>query len=426
MFNSVRGLFRIIRTQSAKNFSIVFISQIISALAGIFGTVLVVRHIDPASYGLLAICLALISLLADYGDLGTSTALVRLVTYYQTKQPKLANGLLFTSFLITIIATGIFIGFGYLLSPLIADLLGNANLVSILRLSFIVIAGVICSNFTINLARIRNSFFTMSIIQVIPGLVELGGILILISTHKIAPDSIITLYIIAFFTAFVIGFWSSPKKYISLNNPTNFGRLFSYSKWILITIFCYGIYRRIDILMLSRYADSGQVGIYAAINQFATPLYMVSSAVSTVLLPRVGSVSKIVDLRKLYWKLIRLITQLAILTLPLLFLGKPLILLLFGENYLPGLSIFPFVVIQSVVSVYRAPLSSIIYALNRPYFYAMTDLGRLVITVGLLLYFLPRFGMLAAAVTMLATTTFFISLEYLYVRKHLNVSKKII
>ena len=69
----------IFATATFRQSGITFTGTLINGVLGAVFYILVARFLGPASYGLLAVTITVLTLVADIGDLGTDTGLVRFV-----------------------------------------------------------------------------------------------------------------------------------------------------------------------------------------------------------------------------------------------------------------------------------------------------------------------------------------------------------
>lgn len=419
----IRKFYRFLKTSpAAKSITVVFIGNAISAILSFAGTVLIARVLGPEVYGLIAICLAVMATISEYGDLGISASLTRLVSYHIKKGSNHADSLLRSAFILQVSISLLLIGGGYFISPILANaFFRRPELIPLFRLTFLAISGIIIGNFVITVLQTRQKFYKMVVVQTLPNLFKIIGFAILFYLQQLFASSVLIVYILGFYISFLIGFSLIPKSF--LRGPRNkpaFREIFHFSKWVIISVICYGLYRRIDVLMLGRFLSPDQVGVYAAVLQLTIPVAMLSSSATTVLFPKASAIGKRAQLRALFKKTMSLVLIVVIILFPFAFLGKYLIPLFYGDQYLSGAIIFPFLFLQAIVRVLRGPFNVFAYAVNKPNIYTFTDIGRIIVSAALLYVTIPRYGIIGAALTVLLVTIFFVSIEGILITKSLN------
>lgn len=160
-----------------------------------------------------------------------------------------------------------------------------------------------------------------------------------------------------------------------------------------------------DIFLVNFLLTPVSAGIYVVSVALAEKLWLISSAVSTVLLPRLSQLSSDEETRK---KLTPLISRLVLLvtligSMVLAIAAYPLVLLIFGDQYtdsvLPLLILLPGIVILGAAKVWANDIA----ARGRPEINMYVSLITLAANIIGNLVLIPRFGLAgAAAATTLA------------------------
>ncbi len=158
---------------------------------------------------------------------------------------------------------------------------------------------------------------------------------------------------------------------------------------------------RADLFLVNVFLTSSSAGLYAVATQLGERMWIVSEAVSTVLLPRLSHLHADEGKRRRLtptasaWTLL-ISTGLSLL---LAVVAKPVIALLFGTNYLPAVTaliwMLPGIVLGSLARV----LANDIAARGRPelnlYVAAVVAMGNVLLNILLI----PQFGIVGAAMS---------------------------
>jgi len=154
---------------------------------------------------------------------------------------------------------------------------------------------------------------------------------------------------------------------------------------------------RIDIIIMAYFLSSAAIGYYSIAVGIAERLWMIPSSLAIVLFPRISAINDD-KANELTPKVARhTLFIVFVFSLMLLVLGKPLILILFGADFMPSLAplliLLPGVVAFSISKVISSDLSG----RGKPVFGAIASFASLAVNIGLNLYLIPRWGISGAA-----------------------------
>lgn len=163
------------------------------------------------------------------------------------------------------------------------------------------------------------------------------------------------------------------------------------------------IYVNIDTTMIGFYYNSAQVGLYSFASKIYTILKQLINAVVMVMIPRLAYiVNKNNDKFKYYLEtLISVVTGLILpITIGMIMLAKQILIVIGGSGYIAAKSTLQILSIAILFAVYASILS---YGVLIVYKKEKESLFSAIITaflnVVLNFYFIPRFGIMGAAVT---------------------------
>jgi O-antigen/teichoic acid export membrane protein len=157
---------------------------------------------------------------------------------------------------------------------------------------------------------------------------------------------------------------------------------------------------RSDVFLVNLFLAPAAVGVYVVAVQIAERLWILSQAVSTVLLPQLASLSNAEDQRRRLTPLIaRWVFFISIVgALILALICNPLIALLFGERYAgAGIALIwllPGIVLGSLARV----LANDLAARGRPELNMYAAVGVVAVNISANLFLIPRLGIVGASI----------------------------
>ena len=161
------------------------------------------------------------------------------------------------------------------------------------------------------------------------------------------------------------------------------------------------IYMRIDQIMLGQMVGDKAVGIYSAATRISEVWYFVPMTVSSSVMPSIFKAKEIGE--ELYYqrigKLNRGLVWLAItVAIVMTFVAKPLILILFGDNYLESGTILAIHIWASVFVFTGVATSGWFIAENLTYLSLYRTLSGAIVNILLNIFLIPLYGGIGAAI----------------------------
>lgn len=154
---------------------------------------------------------------------------------------------------------------------------------------------------------------------------------------------------------------------------------------------------RMDMFFVAYFLDPASVGYYAIAVGIAEKLWLIPGSVSTVLFPRISAIedtqaNKLTPIASRHTLFIVFVTSLVLIVF-----AKPLILLLFGIDFLP--SVKPLVILQPgiVVLSFCKILTSDLAGRGRPEIGTLAAFVSLAVNIPLNIFLLERWGISGAA-----------------------------
>ena len=181
---------------------------------------------------------------------------------------------------------------------------------------------------------------------------------------------------------------------------------------------------RLDQMLLVGMATSIEMGLYVIAVRISEVMTVLASSVSEVLMPEVASSAKDGRSMDLLMRSLRqTIYVFLLLMVPLLILAPYILEYAFGSEFLAASSALRVLLVASLVWSAGAIVNSGLNGLGYPGLSTVSRLSSAVITVVTLLVWLPRYGILGAALSSLAgySAMFIVALFWLMRKKNLSL-----
>jgi amino acid adenylation domain-containing protein len=180
---------------------------------------------------------------------------------------------------------------------------------------------------------------------------------------------------------------------------------------------------RLDQMLLVGMATSIEMGLYVIAVRLSEIMTVLASSVSEVLMPEIASSKDGRSMHLLMRSLRQTIYVFIILMVPLLVLAPYLLQYAFGTEFLAASSALRILLVASMVWSAGAIVNSGLNGLGYPGLSTLSRLSSAVITVITLLVWLPKYGILGAALSSLAgySAMFFVALFWLMRKQKLTL-----
>ena len=401
---NVNDIIQLSKSKIAKDSAIVLTGNILGAGLGFIATILIVRTLGPAQFGLFSVALAVMAIASQFSDFGIGTGLVRFASSYLKNDNQKANLMFKVSLKLKLIITTLVFLIGFFVSESLAvHVFGKPELIFPLKLAFIGAFGASLVAYITATLQARQSFKKFTLVNILNPLGKLTLIGLLFLTYKLNLLSALTTVIILPFIAFLIGSLIIPRDFLRAKGDENeaFHELFHFSKWILVSVFCVMIFNRLDVFMLAYFKTTEIVGYYSAAYTFAFVFPLITGTITTILLPKVSELSEKEQLREYTKKSLKFTTPIIFPLIFLLFISRPVILFIYGSEYLPSAIIFQILICSFALSIVINPIGLIIYSLNTPEILAYLNIMQLGFNFFGNLFLIPPYGAVGAAIATL-------------------------
>lgn len=406
--NRIYLLKNIFQTKTFRHFLITSGGTAVNGLLGLIFYIAVARIMGPGIYGVLAVAIASMALVADIADLGVDTGVMRFVSKYHLPEKETALRFIKLGLEIKVMVwLVIFVG-GWNIAPFMAEkLFLKPELVSPLRFALFGAGGAMIFSLTTHALQAYQKFWSFSITNISMNGLRLVGVGVLILMSAFTMESVLYTYIAIPFLGFFTTLFLLPNFLAVKREGEIKGEFFHYSKWVGLVGILAATSSRLDTFISARFLSVDNLGIYAAANQITIVVPQIIFALATVVAPKLSGL----DSHKkaiAYLKKLQLLTGglfiLGILTLPLASFLIPVVL---GQAYLP--SVTPFIILFIAQLIFLLALPShqaIYYYFSNPRFFTWIGIGQILIT-GLGGWMLiSNFGIIGAAITVLISNLF--------------------
>ena len=177
-------------------------------------------------------------------------------------------------------------------------------------------------------------------------------------------------------------------------------RLLSRSKYLVLSGFAATIYLKIDIIMLEYYVSAAQLGTYSLAAKLSEASMFIAIAICTVQGPSIIKAYRTNndDFTKLTLNaFVKLTMSAFVIILLTLLLAKPLILLIFGQEFQHSASVLGITIFALPFLFYRQLISYLIIATDFTKFSLVSHLLGAGINLSLNLLLIPLYGIMGAA-----------------------------
>lgn len=398
----LKGIFS---TATWKQSQVTVIGTVINGALGALFYILLARFLGPSEFGILAVSLTTLVLIADIADIGTNTGLIRFVSSHISESPEKTYRFLKLSLEIKLIAWAATFLLVYLSAPFLAiRVFHNEALLLPLKLVAFGTGGALLFTFVTSALQAFQKYFLWSFLNILINSLRLALILLLGILGLLNMESSLFVYIILpFFGFFVALFLLPARQFLQVNGEFSLsGELFKYNIPVAVFTVIAAISARLDTYLNAALLSTREVGIYGAANQLVQIVPQMVSALGLVSAPKFASFQS--NRRMLtYFKKFQIFVLglgfLGVLTIPL---SVYLIPILFGPQYQE--SVVPFIVLFLAMLIFLVSIPvhhSIIFYFGRPDVFIRVSLGHLVVTGGVGYFMISNFGVTGAAVTVL-------------------------
>jgi O-antigen/teichoic acid export membrane protein len=215
-----------------------------------------------------------------------------------------------------------------------------------------------------------------------------------------------------------------------LFNLFHLKKLFYYAFWISLASSGNLIYNYADTIMIGYYLGNSNVGIYRVIFQFTSVATFTTTAMKTVLYPKISSWSSSNGYKFIGSALSKGFTYSLFLSVPVfvggLVIGNQLLCIFYGESFANDKTTLYVLLAVQIVNVFMYLEIMCLNAIDKPkYTFKITSLTS-ILNILLNLILIPSFGIFGAAIATFITMTLNAIVSYFSLRKIVDLKINII
>lgn len=403
--------------------AVTFLGTVINGALGAFFYIIAARFLGPAQFGLFTIAVLVLTMVSDVGDLGTDTGLVRFVGKHRKENPQKANRFLKLGLEIKIVVSLFVAAVGWFLAPWVATFFfGKPELSNLLRISFLGVSGALLFSFIIRGLQAFEKFWLWSWIQISANAIRILLVLGLFLSLRLSTSSLLGVYALVPLIGFVAGLFLLGRNFLKVKGEFLEAKdFFHYNKWVALFALIAAFSGRLDSFMSARFLSIVEVGIYGAATQLVQIVPQLVNAISTVVAPKIAGMGTKTELI-IYLKKVQLfvlgIAFLGILAIPLVVYLIPV---LYGQAYVASVPVFIILLFAMLVFLISIPVhNAVFYYFSYPKLFVWISLGYLAIIATIGFFLIPRFGITAAAASVLLGNIFNFIVPAVWVLKKLH------
>jgi O-antigen/teichoic acid export membrane protein len=332
-----------LKNRSAKAFAWNIAGTVLKQGSGFIISIFLARLLEPAEFGLVGMAMVFITISQVFIDVGFSSALIQ----NKDNTSLTYSSIFYLNFAAGIVLTAIF----YLLAPIIGDFYDNQEITSLIRwLSLIFVFNSLNLVQTAIFTRELN-FKVLTLRNVMAS--SVGGILgVICAFQGFGVYSLVVQQIsMAILTTLLL--WSSSKWKPELKFSFHeVKRLTGFSAFVFFDQFIYTIFKQVDILFIGKVFSASVLGFYSRASSLKDQVILYTSqSLVKVFYPVLSSLQdQHKEYTRVYFKVVSVVGFVSYgLTGLLYVMGSDVIVILFGEKWIPSIEIFQVLVLAVCV-----------------------------------------------------------------------------
>ena len=379
-------------TETGRDTVVVFLATGINIfIAGLF-FVIAPRILGPSDFGIFATVVATGILATNIANFGIDTGILRFASNGIKNNPYLS--LAFKSYLILGILTAVV---GFLISPVLANMLGHYQLMPLLRIAFFSVGFILLTNFYVAALQAKKEFIKASLVNISSNLTKVVILAIAALFFSVGLYLITIIFFLTTIISVIAGKILSPFELNTKSEGKPFV-FFNYNLWVALSLIIASI--PLDNYFLLKLSGPVQTGLYAAPFKILTFVYQFAGNFTRVLAPRFSSFDTKEKAKTFAFKSFGIVILMTFALIMLAFFGTTLIRLVFGGDYFSSGQIFKVLSIGFIFFFASAvPSAIILYYFGKSQVTFVVTAIRLVVFAALLYFLVPKMQAVGAAVS---------------------------
>lgn len=376
-----------------------------TALAAI-AVILFIRILGPAKYGEFSVGFAIVLMLTRLNDFGLNPVIVKYASEAKTQADK--NFIYGFTLHKKLIVSAILMLVGGLFYKQMATIL-NLTEPLIILFSFTFGLATIYYEYLLSILQSLHLFGRTVLINALQSSTKLIAALALlfIGTHNLLPAYFWYIFaplIPVLFFKFLVPSWV--KLDFSLVNKPLAKKIWQLASHAGIGLIAAGLIENIDILFVQKHLTSYETGLYGGVSRIALLFAVVAYSLGNVLNARVARYRSADHLASYFKKALILAGLVLLSFLVFVPLASPTLWLTIGPEYLSGVNILLILTASSFLALAAIPFIALFFALEADWYFSVSGTLQLIIVLAGNFFFVPVYGLEAAAWTRFATRLF--------------------
>lgn len=359
-----------------------------------------------AQAGLFAMCIAVIKVVSGCITDPLDLALMRRAPGLLQHEPNAAFRLLRAAFGLRVLCAALVAGILYGFAPGLAEfLLHRTEAAPLLGVVAVAILGDMVFRATLIVLQAGERFVAFVALEGALQVMRFAGVLVLWATGTMSVEMAIGAYAAASVVAALGGLVLLPRRLLASFRTgwREVGELLHYLKWMMPGMVLAALNERLDVFLVNGFTGAEAAGLYGAMLTLALVPDLIAGCLSAVLQPRIVQLHQsghyAIAVRKFLMIAVPVCGLGMLAAIPL---AEPVIGLVLGPAYLPGVTAFLWVLAGTLFWLVVTPLPITLLAVVVPSRIVLVTLfqSAILLLVGLLL--LPTYGIVGMAQTICA------------------------
>lgn len=402
------------------------LAKLFAAGMGFIIFIFIPRALGPKDYGILAVTLSILSFFMLFADFGISASSSKFIAQYVKKDKSQIRNIIKDVLQLRLSILAIACIFGYITINLFTKTFEIPELSETLLVGIFL---VLFWTFTEHLKKLFQGFHRLKFnffITIVEFSSKIALSLLLVSYYGLL--GILFAFLVAYMLSTIVGLFYTYKHFYCMFEESSYKSykkdLIDYAFPMMIISVSFYVFTEIDTIILGLFSTSTEVGYYSAGKQMTRYLPIFAAGFGIALGPMYAHISKenIIDLRKTYYKTLRILSCLYLIVSILLFIfAKEIVLLLYGIDYIPSIIILRILVINMFFMAISSIVSQLIdyMGIAKSRATALVIFGLLNIFLNILL--IPKFGGIGAALATTASYVPYVLFNLFICQKHLMI-----
>ncbi len=384
------------------------------------------RFLGPQAFGGFSVAFSLTQLTARLGDVGLSTALLRIVAANREHHPEKAAAVVQLIGKCKLISIALACLVGWTAGPVLSQTLFHISDPFLITMGICFGSVILFYEYILSIVQAVAKFG----LSVIMNAIQAGTkcILAIVGYFWLPPDPRLAYawYGSTPIIAGVVG-WLYIKQFFAKHPPVPVSKeVVHIAKFAAIGMLAAAVGDNIDVLMVNASLTEYQTGLYSAAARVALMLSMFGMSFGTVFNTRVAQYKDKTHLNKFLVKATFFaIGSLCLIPLGILF-AQPLILLTAGSKFLAAVPTMNYLIASAFILMASMPFISVFYAVDYPAYFAVSGIIQTIVLVGLNAVLIPSIGIegagLAKLITRFVIAVYTIFAAYRHAHKQYQIS----